>query len=82
MLVSGAGAAWSRHFLPGAGAAFFLEPEWAPRTQTSGAGAAQKSGCSATLLFREYKRITLQLLLPYSDFNLEGGIIKLKSTAF
>ena len=34
----------------GAGAAYFcLEPESAPGPQTSGAGAAQKSGGSATL---------------------------------
>ena len=42
MLVDGAGAAWSR--------LFWLEPESAPGPRTSGAGAAQKSGGSATLI--------------------------------
>ena len=45
MLLHGAGAAF---FLPGAGA----DPMWseaAPGPRTSGAGAAQKSGGSATL---------------------------------
>ena len=45
MLVYGAGAAWSRLFLPGAGA----DPIWTesvPGPRTS--GAAQKSGGSAT----------------------------------
>ena len=53
MLVSGlgAGAASSRPFLPRAGAAFFClvpEPDSAPGPRTSGAGALQKSGVSAT----------------------------------
>ena len=43
MLVYGAGAAWSRLFLPGAGAdPIWSEPEAAPGPRTSGAGAAQK----------------------------------------
>ena len=45
----GAGAAWSRLFLLGAGA----DPIWsesAPGPRTSGAGAAKKSGGSATLV--------------------------------
>ena len=49
----GAGAAWSRLFLPGAGAGADpsrSEPESAPGPWSSGAGAAQKSGGSATLL--------------------------------
>ena len=53
MLVYGAGAAWSRLFLPGAGARadpIWSEPELAPGPRTSGAGAAPKSGGSATLL--------------------------------
>ena len=51
MLVYGAGAAWSRLFLPGAGAdPSRLEPESAPGPWQTGAGAAQKSGGSATLL--------------------------------
>ena len=51
ILGSGAGAAWSRIFLPGAGATLqSLEPESAPGPRTSGAGAAQKSGGSVTLL--------------------------------
>ena len=45
MFVYGAGAAF---YLPGAGAdPILLEPESAPGPRTS--GAAQKSGCSATL---------------------------------
>ena len=47
----GAGAAWSRLFLPGAGAdPSRLEPESAPGPWPpgAGAGAAQKSGGSAT----------------------------------
>ena len=55
MYGAGAGAAWSRLFLPGAGAdPSRSEPElesapgpWRPG---AGAGAAQKSGGSATLL--------------------------------
>ena len=44
-------SAWSRLFLPGAGADPILsEPESAPGPWTSGAGAAQKSGGSATLV--------------------------------
>ena len=51
MKVHGAGAALSRLFLPGAGAdPFWSEPESAPGPRTSGAGAAQKSGGSATLI--------------------------------
>ena len=48
----GAGAAWSRLFLPGAGAGADpsrSEPESAPGPWRPGAGAAQKSGGSATL---------------------------------
>ena len=46
----GAGAAWSRLFLPGARAdPSRSEPESAPGPWPSGAGAAQKSGGSATL---------------------------------
>ena len=46
----GAGAAWSRLFLPGAGAdPSRSEPESAPGPWRPGAGAAQKSGGSATL---------------------------------
>ena len=50
----GAGAAWSRLFLPGAGAGADPsrsepEPESAPGPWRPGAGAAQKSGGSATL---------------------------------
>ena len=49
MLLYGARAAWSRLFLPRAGAdPIWLEPESAPGPRTSGAGAAQKSGSSAT----------------------------------
>ena len=55
-LVYGAGAAWSRLFLPGAGAGADPsrsepEPESAPGPWRPGAGAgsAQKSGGSATL---------------------------------
>ena len=52
MLVYGAGAALSHLFLPGAGAdPSRLEPESAPGPWRPGAGAAQKSGSSATLLF-------------------------------
>ena len=41
----------SRLFLPGAGAdLIWSEPESAPGPRTSGAGAAQKSGGSATLV--------------------------------
>ena len=48
----GAGAAWSRLFLPGARAdPSRSEPELAPGPWLSGAGAAQKSGGSATLVF-------------------------------
>ena len=44
-------SAWSRLFLPGAGADPILsEPELAPGPWTSGAGGAQKSGGSATLV--------------------------------
>ena len=47
----GAGAAWSRLFLPGAGAdPSRSEPESAPGPWQSGAGAAQKSGGSAILV--------------------------------
>ena len=47
---------WSRSrlFLPGAGAGadpIWSEPESAPGPRTSGAGAAKKSGGSATLIF-------------------------------
>ncbi len=46
----GAGAAWSRLFYPGAGAdPSRSEPESAPGPWPPGAGAAQKSGGSATL---------------------------------
>ena len=48
------GAAWSRLFLPGAGAGADpsrSEPESAPGPWRPGAGAAQKSGSSATLHF-------------------------------
>ena len=44
----GAGAAWSRLFLPGADPSR-SEPESAPGPWPSGAGATQKSGGSATL---------------------------------
>ena len=50
MLMCGAGAAWSRLFLPEAGA----DPIWPESVavpRTPGAGAAQKSGGSATLVF-------------------------------
>ena len=54
MLVYGAGAAWSRLFLPGAGAdPSRSEPESAPGPWPPGAGAAQKSGGSATLACAE-----------------------------
>ena len=50
MYGAGAGAAWSRLFLPGAGAdPSRSEPESAPGPWPPGAGAAQKSGGSATL---------------------------------
>ena len=43
MLVNGVGAAWSRLFLPGAGAdQIWSEPESAPGPRTSEAGAAKK----------------------------------------
>ena len=46
----GSKAARSGFFLPGAGAdPFWSEPESAPGPRTSRAGAAQKSGDSATL---------------------------------
>ena len=55
MLEYGAGAAWSRRFLPGAGAnPIWSEPESAPGPQTSGAGAAQKSGGSTKLVAKKY----------------------------
>ena len=57
----GDGAAWSRLFLPGAGAdPSRSEPESAPGPWPPGARAAQKSGGSATLVLwiRNY-------LLPY-----------------
>ena len=52
---AGVGAAWSRHFLPGAGARadpIWSEPELFPEPWNSGAsaGAAEKSGGSATLV--------------------------------
>ena len=52
----GAGAAWSRFFLPGAGAGagadpIKSEPESAPGPWPPGAGAAYKNGGSATLIF-------------------------------
>ena len=51
MLVYEAGATLSRLFLPGAGAnPIWSEPESAPGPWTSGTGAAQKSGGSATLV--------------------------------
>ena len=53
MYGAGARAAWSRLFLPGAGAdPSRSEPESAPGPWRpgAGAGAAQKSGGSATLL--------------------------------
>ena len=54
MLVYGAGAAWNRLFLPGSRAGadpIRSEPELAqgPRSSGARAGAAQKSGSSATL---------------------------------
>ena len=52
MLVSGAGAAKSTSYLPGAGAdPIWSEPELAPGPWTSGAGEGpvQKSGGSATV---------------------------------
>ena len=48
-LVSGAGAAWSRPFLAGAGTAFCLEPVSTPGPRTS--GAAQKSRVAGAALF-------------------------------
>ena len=55
ILVYGAGAAWSRLFLPGAGAdPSRSEPESAPGPWRPGAGAAQKSGGSATLALSSF----------------------------
>ena len=57
----GAGAAWSRLFLPGAGAdPSRSEPESAPGPWQPGAGAAQKSGGSATLPVSTVFRIRIQ----------------------
>ena len=50
MLVYGAGAAWSRLFLQAGADPIWSEPESALEPRTSGAGAAQKSGGSVTLL--------------------------------
>ena len=76
MLVYGAGAgteaAWSRHFLLGAGAdpsRSESEPESAPGPWPpgAGAGAAQKSGGSATLLIcvlrMSFSRVTIRSAL-------------------
>ena len=52
MLFYGAGAAWSRLFLPEAGGdPIWLEAESAPGLRTSGGGAAQKNGGSAILSY-------------------------------
>ena len=62
ILVHGAGAAWSRLFLPGAGAdPIWSEPESAPGPRTSGAGAAQKSGGSATLDYYRKKYVSMEI---------------------
>ena len=67
ILGSGAGAAWSRIFLPGAGATLLsLEPESAPGPRTSGAGAAQKYGGSATLFGK---------ILPPGNFRAQIYIL-------
>ena len=50
----------SRLFLPGAGAdLIWSEPESAPGPRTSGAGATQKSGGSATLLTSDHWTIVV-----------------------
>ena len=54
----GAGAVWNRLFLPVAGAdPIWSEPELAPGPRTSGAGAAQKCGGSATLIFFSSEKV-------------------------
>ena len=66
MLVLGAGAAWSRPFLPGAGAAFFcLEPESAPGPRTSGAGTALKKGRLRNTDFNSRRRHEIQTSKRY-----------------
>ena len=58
----GAGAAWSYLFFPGAGAdPSRSEPESAPGPRPSGAGAAQKSGGSATLQTSQFYLYVLSL---------------------
>ena len=59
-IVYGAGAAWSRLFLPEAGAdPVWSEPDSAPGPRTSGARAALKNGGSATLILSSvFCRIT------------------------
>ena len=52
----------SRLFLPGAGAdPIWSEPESAPGPRTSGAGAAQKSGGSATLDYYRKKYVSMEI---------------------
>ena len=69
MYGAGAGAAWSRLFLPGAGAdpsRSEPEPESAPGPWRpgAGAGAAQKSGGSATLLRSRTILLNVEWLTP------------------
>ena len=71
---------WSRSrlFLPGAGAdPSRSEPESAPGPWPPGAGAAQKSGSSATLLIR-VKGFIRQLwkLLTFTAMKMDGRIFK------
>ena len=69
ILESGAGAAWSRPFLPGAGAAFFA---WS-RSQTSDVRSRSrpKSGGSATLHFADQLKVecAIQTRLYVSTFS-------------
>ena len=75
----GAGAAWSHLFLSGARAyPIWSEPKSAPGPRTSGAGAALKSGGSATLPFRFFeedrvkRKIFRKFIILHS--KLTGGI--------
>ena len=69
----GAGAGWSRIFLPGAGAdPSRSDPESAPGPWPFGAGAAQKSSGSATLVntMKAPFKGEVENRKKYSDTNL------------
>ena len=66
---AGAGAAWSRFFLPGAGAdPIWSEPEAARGPRTSGAGAAQKVAAPQHCLYSLFRTLSMWRYL-YAGFS-------------